>query len=130
MQLGMTLGYMYPYEPVPPMNYEVVSGGITYWNAAVLGPRPTEQQLQDAWLPALKTQKRLEIRRAAFTEQDTYLAPGYEDRDYIHIILAAVQNKPDPRQAALLNIKTKLDSKLAEINAATTEAEVEAVTWT
>lgn len=80
-------------------------------------------------LDELKARKRLEIRRAAFAEQDTHLAPGYEDRDYIHIILAALQNKPDPRQNALLNIKTKLDEKIAQINAATTEAAVELVTW-
>lgn len=96
------------------------------WDEVEQRPRPRTSAEN---LEELRDSKYREIRQAAFAEQDTYLAPGYEDRDYIHIILAVMQNKPDPRQNALIDIKTKLDTKIGQINAATTEAEVEAISW-
>lgn len=118
--------YLYP-NAAPEMNVTVRNEQIVLWGLAV--PRPTPAEIDAARLPVLKNSKRLEMRRAAFQEQDTLLAPGYEDRDYIHVILAALQRNPDPRQGALMTIKQKLDTKLSAVDAATTQADVSVITW-
>lgn len=131
MQPGTTLDYMYPNESDPPMNYEVVSGKITYWDAEVLGPQPTEQQLQDAWLPALKAQKEAELIRAADAEEKTIWTAEIEFKYVLirRIMGQTISASQQQKAQAVLAIFTKLETKVGQVRVATTEAEVQVISW-
>lgn len=75
MEIGLILAHRYPNEPVPPVNYEVLNGQITRWNAAVLGPQPTNEQLRSWWLDAEKWNQRKQIALAADRDYEALLAP-------------------------------------------------------
>ena len=96
---------------------------ITRWNEATLGPRPTESQLRDAWLPALKEQKIVEIRRRVVSEADAVM-PVWE---FIYITRARIA---DSRTTTLEAIAKKGRDMETWINdPARTEAQLQTVSW-
>lgn len=104
---------------------------IVRWNEERLGPRPTDQQIQDAWIPALKAQKEADLIRAANADYEAIFVAPIE-KDYILIrrvanlqITAAHQQKMADARAVF----EALEAKIRSVRQATTEAEVEAVTW-
>jgi hypothetical protein len=110
--------------------YEVLDNEISMWDESVLGTRPTDTQLADNWIDALRHLKRREMRRAAFAEMDTHLMDGYPERDLIFIILDKAQGINDPRLPTLADIRKRLKDKEAYIrDPARTQAELEAVSW-
>jgi hypothetical protein len=121
MQRGTVLAYLYP-GPDPPVDYDVSNGEIVRWNEATLGPRPTEAQLRDAWLPALRAQKVAEIRRRAAEEAEK-AAPV---RQVIYLTRTRVA---DPRLLAWEAVCKKERDLVAAAEKATTEEEVLAVKW-
>lgn len=80
MEIGLILAHRYPTEPVPPVNYEVRADAdgnqfVSYWNAAVLGPQPTNEQLRSWWLEAEKWNRRKLLAEAYDVRYDAMLAP-------------------------------------------------------
>lgn len=75
MEVGLILAHRYPSEPEPPVNYEVLNNEISRWSEAVLGPKPTTDQLRSWWLGAEKWAKKRQLRDAADKEYRSILAP-------------------------------------------------------
>jgi hypothetical protein len=122
MDVNEILRRMYP-QADEVTDYVVQDERIIYWNEATLGPRPTDQQLQDAWIPALKAQKIAEVRRRVVTEADAVM-PVWE---FIYITRARIT---DSRTTTLEAIAKKGRDMEAYINhSQRTEAELLAVSW-
>lgn len=122
MDKGQALAYLHP-SANPPADYYLdgQTGQIAHWESK-LGPRPTDQQLKDAWIPALKAQKKSEIRARVVSECEA-LMPVYE---MLYCVRARVV---DPRLATLDAIAAKGRVLEARANAAATEADLLAVVW-
>jgi hypothetical protein len=48
---------------------------LTYWNEAVLGPRPTDDQFRFWWLAAEKWQRKRQFRHLCDADYENILAP-------------------------------------------------------
>ena len=112
---------------VPSVDFSVRDEGdgqyIAYWNEAKLGPRPTDQQIRGAWIPALKAQKIAEVRRRVVSECES-LMPVYE---MLYCIRARIN---DPRLTTVDGISKKGRDMETWINdPARTEAQLQAVSW-
>jgi hypothetical protein len=114
VDVGAAIAQLRP-DAVVERDYSVADNALTHWDEATLGPRPTEQQLRDAWLPALKAQKVAEMHRAFEAECK---------RDFGSPWLAIVEVPPGLRTKAM-----KLRDLEKRIAAATTEEEIRAVKW-
>lgn len=102
------------------MGFVVVGGKLVDWNLDA--PRPTDQQLADAWMPALKARKIAEIRARVVSECEA-LMPVYEMLYCVRVRVV------DPRLAQMDVIAAKGHTLEARVNAAATEADVLAVVW-
>lgn len=129
MDLQMAIEWLYPgadsIEDFSVANPQDGSGArLVHWNEARLGPRPTDQQLADAELPAAREAKRAEMRRAFSAECRADLGDPYE---------AYGELAANPRGAAANRFNerfAKLRSHFQYIdNPGRTVAEIEAVSW-
>lgn len=124
MEIGLTLDWQFPNSRDYEVSVDPTTGQqrITSWNSAKLGPHPTDQQLSDAWIPALKAQKVAEIRAHVVSECEA-LMPVYE---MLYVIRARVV---DPRLAQMDQIAKKGRDLEVRVNAAATEADMGVVVW-
>lgn len=90
------------------------------WNLAA--PRPTDRQLADAWIPALKARKIAEFRARVVSESEA-LMPVYE---MLYCTRARIL---DPKLLTLDAVAAKGRNLEARVNAAATEADVLVVAW-
>jgi hypothetical protein len=141
--LGIVTAFLYP-EAHPTTDYEIRDDAgesgphIARWDEKKLGPRPTEQQLADAEVPALKARKRREIAMAASRAyRDAFSADGEYlelEKDLILILfLTGRTNQLNAAQRAAAQqaqeAVAKRRQKFSEIAAAETVEEIEAVEW-
>jgi hypothetical protein len=118
MDTGTILARLYP-DADPLTDYTAAGNQIVHWDDAKLGPRPTEEELRDAWLPALKAQRVAYVRRRAVEESEKTM-PVYE-------LIYLIRNRiSDARLTTLDEIAKKGRDLEAAIGAATSEAEIEA----
>jgi hypothetical protein len=110
---------------------------ITRWEYSF--PKPTQAELEAADLEARKAAKIDAFARRAVEDLDAtgLFTSGHGDRETLFVIaktLAAISQALsiplDARLEAIAATGDKAMTKKAAIEAATTEAEVEAVTWT
>lgn len=107
---------------------------ITHWDTGRLGPKPTQAQLDAQAIPVAKKYKRDELL-AGFRVD--WIALFSVDGDYfpewpsVIALTAANQRSATETQkvTSARALKDKLDTKLASNRAATTEADVNAITW-
>lgn len=131
------LAYLYP-DATPHRDYQVTDFGngpvITYWNTQKLGPQPSLATLSANTLEPAKKRKRIQLVLAFDVEYDAlWQVAGVEIgaiKDRILFKAAAnrtaAENQKVTSAAALID---KIETKLAAVSSATTEAEVEAITW-
>jgi hypothetical protein len=126
VNLGQIIEHLYP-DAFMGEDWYVTDEGegpyLAHWNEEKLGSQPTPEQLAAAKLPALKAQKRRELEQAfdAETQRDFPSA-------YLLIAVFATDAR-DARVVALRSRLQKLRDLAAQVEAATTEADVEAVGW-
>lgn len=133
MNIGLAIQHLYPNSDG---DYEVFTRTdgvqeISRWNEAALGPRPTDQQLQDAYLPALKEQKEAELILAADADFQAIFVAQIE-MQYIIIRRMMGQTISAPQQQKArdaLALFEVLEGKIRQVRQATTVEEVEAISW-
>lgn len=119
MEIGLILAHRYPAEPMPPVNYEVradVEGNlfISYWDAAVLGPQPTDTQLRSWWIEAEKWNIRKQLAAIADAEYDAMLAPdgAFSRVERDETLEKKAANKAVLGSANLVGVETTISSKV------------------
>lgn len=130
MDLGIVIPWLYQ-QVVSMEDYLLIEDPpgsaqrLVYWHEEKLGPRPTEAQLRDAWLPALKAQKIAEIRSRAAEEAEKVLP--LRQAVYLTRTRASLA---DARLTAWEAVCKKERDLIGYINnPARTEPEVAAVHW-
>jgi hypothetical protein len=78
---GTALAYLYP-EAVYGLHYEVEDGEITLWDAAALGPPPTEERMEAALVPALRRRRQAELAAMGLSRLEGVFQNDFE-RDEI-----------------------------------------------
>lgn len=128
MNLGGVLGRMYPGAD-PAMDYEVRedpetgSHYIARWDEAKLGRKPTQEEIDSEFFPALREDKKREIRRE-LVERSEALMPVYE-------LIYCIRNRvADTRLAELDALGKRARDLEAYIDhSSRTVAELETLTW-
>lgn len=133
ISLQDTILYLHP-DAKPNEDFEVVnhpdgSQEITAWGLGA--PRPTQSELEAAWIPALKEQKERELIRAADAEEKAVWTAEIEFKYVLirRMMGQTISASQQEKAKAVLAIFVKLEEKIAQVQAATTEAGVEAVNW-
>ncbi len=97
-------------------------------------PQPTEGELEAAYLEARKAQKIAEIHNAAIDELTPLFTDEHGKDELIFLLAAHVKSiagaQADPRLAEVERVGNKALAKRDEIEAASKEAELEAIEWT
>lgn len=108
----------------PLADFEVHDNGagqrIAHWDEAKLGSRPTDEELQAAWMPALKTQKSEEVRRLAIEE--TQAVMPIEEQVYSLL----VNDHSDPRLDEIKAVGKRRKDCLKDIEKADSPEAIEA----
>ncbi len=139
MGLARLVQHLYPDlepgEDYRVMQHEDGTESLVWLSAAT--PEPTPEQLAAAELPVVKAKKISEFAAHAIDD----LSPLFTDgagRDETALLIAshvlkicqALGITPDPRLSQVVSTGEKALQKKAEVEAATTPAEVEGITWT
>jgi len=138
--LGQILTWRFPAAPDDGFSVQVAADGTYYlavWREAAMGrPRPKQTEI-DSWvLPANKYYQRRAIKRLADMDYDAIFAINgeimnmYKDRLIIKIARGqALTTAEAANRDQMLAIIQSVQDKVQAINAATTVAQVEGVTW-
>jgi XkdW protein len=135
VNLGRVLAHLFP-EADPSRDYVVRLGAdgepyLAEWNLPT--PEPAAAEIEAATLDAAKASKRSELKQAFRAQYEPAFEGGFLEVDYIvdrlRRGLAVPQPERDRLQAVGAGID-KLRTLFAQVNAATTVAEVEAIEWT
>jgi hypothetical protein len=112
-------------DAVPGVDFEVVSDEsgerIVLWRLAA--SRPSRAELGAAWLSVLKARKRRELEAAFDAETRRDFPSAYQ------LVAVFVTDARDARVMALKARLAKLRDLTARVEAAQTEAEIEAIGW-
>lgn len=126
MNIAEAILSLYP-NADPVADFEVRDDGkgpwLARWDEAKLGPRPTEQQLVAARLPALKARKVAEIRAGVVRDCEAIM-PVYE---FIYITRARIADTRITQLEAIAKRGRDLEAYVSDPKR--TEAEVTAVAW-
>lgn len=98
------------------------------WDEGKLGPKPTDAELDKAWLDLLKREKEIELAEQSQKEIfNTF--PEARGNNIMLTFLINTTPGGDGRMTTMRNLRSKLDSKVSEVRSATTPAQVSGVRW-
>lgn len=126
MEPGVVLAYLYPGADPSELSVAKERGEearITHFDEGSLGPQPTQAELEEAYLPAIREQKRTYIR-AEVNRRASGIMPIWE------FVYLTSQGISDPRMSDLQDIARRGRELEAYIDdPARTVEEIEAITW-
>ena len=98
------------------------------WDESRLGAKPTDAELDAAWLEILKADKEEEFQEKAIQEM-TAIFPEAKGNGLMLALYISTTLATDPRRTQLNVVRTKLDARIASVRRATTATEASGVIW-
>lgn len=137
MSLKDRILQIYPnLSPIPGVDFSLQDDGsgayIKEWLNA--NPQPSQADLDAQAIPAAKTVKRQELLLAFKADYAAvWLIDGIEVEEQKDSILAKTAAQRTANETSLVNqagaLITKIKTRFADVNNATTETQVQAITW-
>lgn len=128
IHLGRIVAHMYPNIARHGLVEQDYTGKIVLNWDTKFGPKPTETELDAAWLELLKINKEKEFASAATKELHETFPEAGDNKELLVLYVSTTANG-DARMNTIRTLRNKLESKKQQVRGATNPSMISSVVW-